>query len=156
MTAIVNNARYSRNRGGNFQRSFLSWHISHCLSVSDNYCPQSERQLWTFFSFFFFFALLKLMWLQRESGDWDWSPLNGRRWSSSFFLSEEKVSGKKRVKNQNGNDICHQRRPALCQPFTLQGERSALQIGRALASFTSGQAGRGTVPTHNPSVIRPR
>lgn len=87
MTAIVNNARYSRNRGGNFQRSFLlflAWHISHCLSVSDNYCPPTWKGTLNFL--FFFFALLNLMWLQRQSGDWDWSPLNGWRWSFSFFF----------------------------------------------------------------------
>lgn len=48
--------------------------------------------------------------------------------------------------------------PAFHAPFpnvSLRGGRSALQIGRALGPFTSGQAGRGTVPTHSPSVIPP-
>lgn len=62
-----------------------------------------------------------------------------------LFLSwrRKRLFGKKGVKNQNGNDICHQRRPALCQPFTLRGGRSALQIGRALGLFHKWTGGSG-------------
>lgn len=48
--------------------------------------------------------------------------------------------------------------PAIHAPFpkvSLRGGRSALQIGRALGPFTSGQAGQGTVPTHNHPSSRP-
>ncbi len=48
--------------------------------------------------------------------------------------------------------------PAIDAPFpkvSLQRGQSALQIGSALALFTSGQAGQGMVPTHTPSVILP-
>lgn len=102
MTAIVNNARYSRNRGGNFQRSFLlflAWHISHCLSVSDNYCPPTWKGTLNF-PFFFFFCSFE----SNVAAEAEWGlGLKPPKWAEVvlffllfFFLEKEKAVWEKR------------------------------------------------------------
>lgn len=99
------------------------------------------------------------MW-QSRNGAWiaNEAHKKGVRWDVFFF---GQVWKKKGVKNQNGNDICHQRWPALCQPLMRFSQSkpardgSELQICTALALFKGGQAGQGMVPTHTLSVTPP-
>lgn len=153
MTAIVNNARFSSNRGGNFQRSFLSflsWRISQNLNVNDNYCPRCEWELWTLFSLFSLESNVadpgaeRGLWLKHNEGGVFFS---GRVWRKRGQESKWEW-------HLPSAEACFV--PAIDASFpkvSLQGGRSALQIGSAVALFTSGQAGRGMVPTHTPSVI---
>lgn len=163
MTAIVNNARFSSDRGWNFQRSFLSflsWRISHHLGVNDNYCPWCEWELWTLFSSP---PLESNVAVQQQSAGCDWSTQCGGRALFFFFFGGvgwvwKKTGGQESKWEWHLPSVEACFMPAIDAPFpkvSLQGGRSALQIGSALALFTSGQAGRGTVPTHTPSVIPP-
>lgn len=132
MTAIVNNARFSSNRGGNFQcsfLSFLSWRISHHLNVNDNYCPP----VWMgALNFVFFFSPWNLMWRSRSRVQVVTEAHNkggGVFWGGFFWRRRPSFGKKKGVKNQNGNDICHQRRPALCQPLMRLFPKWACEAG---------------------------
>lgn len=125
--------------------------------MNDNYCPRCERELWTLFSFL---SCWRLMWQCRNRAlVANEAHKKGVRWEVFPFFGQ--VWGKKGVKNQNGNDICHQRWPALCQPLMRRSQRkpgrvrSELQICTVLALFKGGQAGQGMVPTHTLSVIQP-
>lgn len=161
MTAIVNNARFSSNRGGNFQcsfLSFLSWRISHHLNVNDNYCPP----VWMgALNFVFFFSPWNLMCRSRSRVQVVTEAHN--KGGGVFFLEEKaEFRGKKGGQESKWEwhlpsaEACFV--PAIDAPFpkvSLRGGRSALQMCSAPALFTSGQAGRGKVPTHTPSVIPP-
>lgn len=161
MTAIVNNTCFSSNRGGNFQ-CFFSLILILTYFTPSQYEWQLLPPMWKgALNFVFFSFLLEAnVAMQKQSTGCKWSTQKGGEVGSfPFFFGQ--VWGKKGVKNQNGNDICHQRWPALCQPLMRRSQRkpgrvrSELQICTVLALFKGGQAGQGMVPTHTLSVIQP-
>lgn len=162
MTAIVNNARFSSNRGGNFQCSFSLILIPAYFTP-----PQCEWQLlppmWkgALNFVFFFFPPWNLMW---QSSSRARVVTEAHNKGGGFFFSKRSRSRfakkKKGVKNQNENDICHQRRPALCQPLMRLFPKWACKKTnlhcKLAAHWPFSQVDRragGMVPTHTPSVI---
>ena len=158
MTAIVNNARFSSNRRGNFQCSFSLILIPAYFTP-----PQCEWQLlppmWMgalnfvfFFFSFFFFTPWNLMWQSRSRARVV-TEAHNKGGGVSFLRGAGRGLQKKKKKGGQESkwewhlpsaEDCFM--PAIDAPFpkvSLQEDRSALQIGSALALFTSGQAGRG-------------
>lgn len=68
------------------------------------------------FLFFFFPPLWNLMWRSRRRV-WVVTEAHNNGGRGFLFRGEGRVWKKKGVKNQNGNDICHQQRLASCQPL---------------------------------------
>lgn len=110
---------------------------------------------------FLFFPPWNLMW---QSSSRARVVTEAHNKGGGFFFSKRSRSRfakkKKGVKNQNENDICHQRRPALCQPLMRLFPKWACKRTdlhcKLAAHWPFSQVDRragGMVPTHTPSVI---
>lgn len=110
---------------------------------------------------FLFFPPWNLMW---QSSSRAQVVTEAHNKGGGFFFSKRSRSRfakkKKGVKNQNENDICHQRRPALCQPLMRLFPKWACKRTnlhcKLAAHWPFSQVDRragGMVPTHTPSVI---
>lgn len=160
MTAIVNNARFSSNRGQNFQCSFLSFLYFTPSQCEWQLLPPHEWELWTFS--FFFFSLSSSGDPEAECGLWLKHTIMG----GSFWKRRPSLEKKEGQESKWEWHLPSAEAPLHASHWCAFSQSEPARGGDLhckLAAhwpppyffffffFTSGQAGSHTHPIHQPS-----